>query len=230
MKSSLNKLFYMRLLLYKTTMKKIYKVTIMVYAIIFIIGYLGGFKYMNIVLNHYIEYSDYIMYALIFFLSIGIFYPFLREGFKTFDKEVLNEISTVFLIIAFLSVLIQVLLGEGEEKALSASVIIKIIIFSPVIEELFNRCAVITILKTILKADNVAYMLISAVIFAMFHINSLKQSGFMPEISNLLIYFILGMGCAYVYLRTNNIVSAIVLHMFWNVSIVGGIISGIAHR
>ena len=120
--------------------------------------------------------------------------------------------------------------GEGEEKALSASVIIKIIIFSPVIEELFNRCAVITILKTILKADNVVYMLISAVIFAMFHINSLKQSGFMPEISNLLIYFILGMGCAYVYLRTNNIVSAIVLHMFWNVSIVGGIISDIAHR
>lgn len=44
MKSSLNKLFYMRLLLYKTTMKKIYKVTIMVYAIIFIIGYLGGFN------------------------------------------------------------------------------------------------------------------------------------------------------------------------------------------
>lgn len=78
--------------------------------------------------------------------------------------------------------------------------------------------------------DNVVYMLISAVVFAMFHINSLKQSGFMPEISNLLIYFILGMGCAYVYLRTNNIVSAIVLHMFWNVSIVGGIISGIAHR
>ena len=95
---------------------------------------------------------------------------------------------------------------------------------------MMNRCAVITILKTILKADNVVYMLISAVIFAMFHINSLKQSGFMPEISNLLIYFILGMGCAYVYLRTNNIVSAIVLHMFWNVSIVGGIISGIAHR
>jgi membrane protease YdiL (CAAX protease family) len=218
----------MRLLLYKTTMKKIYKVTIMVYAIIFIIGYLGGFKYMNIVLNHYIEYSDYVMYALIFFLSIGIFYPFLREGFKTFDKEILNEISTVFLIIAFLSVLIQVLLGE--EKALSAGIIIKIIIFSPVLEELFNRCAVITILKTILKADNVVCMLISAVIFAMFHINSLKQSGFMPEISNLLIYFILGMGCAYVYLRTNNIVSAIVLHMFWNVSIVGGIISGIAHR
>lgn len=215
----------MRLLLYKTTMKKIYKVTIMVYAIIFIIGYLGGFKYMNIVLNHYIEYSDYIMYALIFFLSIGIFYPFLREGFKTFNKEILNEISTVFLIIAFLSVLIQFLLGEGEEKALSAS-----IIFSPVLEELFNRCAVITILKTILKADNVVYMLISAVIFAMFHINSLNQSGFMQEISNLLIYFILGMGCAYVYLRTNNIVSAIVLHMFWNVSIVGGIISGIAHR
>ena len=132
--------------------------------------------------------------------------------------------------IAFLSVLIQVLLGEGEEKALSASIIIKIIIFSPVLEELFNRCAVITILKTILKADNVVYMLISAVIFAMFHINSLKQSGFMQEISNLLIYFILGMGCAYVYLRTNNIVSAIVLHMFWNVSIVGGIISDIAHR
>ena len=184
----------------------------MVYAIIFIIGYLGGFKYMNIVLNHYIEYSDYIMYALIFFLSIGIFYPFLREGFKTFDKEILNEISTVFLIIAFLSVLIQVLLGEGEEKALSASVI------------------VITILKTILKADNVVYMLISAVIFAMFHINSLNQSGFMQEISSLLIYFILGMGCAYVYLRTNNIVSAIVLHMFWNVSIVAGIISDIAHR
>ena len=74
--------------------------------------------------------------------------------------------------------------------------------------------SVITILKTILKADNVAYMLISAVIFAMFHINSLKQSGVMPEISNLLIYFILGMGWAYVYLRTNNIVSAIVLHMF----------------
>lgn len=135
-----------------------------------------------------------------------------------------------FLIIAFLSVLIQVLLGEGEEKALSASIIIKIIIFSPVLEELFNRCAVITILKTILKADNVVYMLISAVIFAMFHINSLNQSGFMQEISNLLIYFILGMGCAYVYLRTNNILSAIVLHMFWNVSIVGGIISDIAHR
>lgn len=84
--------------------------------------------------------------------------------------------------------------------------------------------------KTILKADNVVYMLISAVIFAMFHINSLNQSGFMQEISNLLIYFILGMGCAYVYLRTNNILSAIVLHMFWNVSIVGGIISDIAHR
>ena len=128
-----------------------------------------------------------------------------------------------------MSVLIQVLLGEGEEKALSASVIIKIIIFSPVIEELFNRCAVITILKIILKADNVIYMLISAVIFAMFHINSLNQSGFMQEISSLLIYFILGMGCAYVYLRTNNIVSAIVLHMFWNVSIVAGIISDIAH-
>ena len=110
--------------MYKTTMKKIYKVTIMVYAIIFIIGYLGGFKYMNIVLNHYIEYSDYIMYALIFFLSIGIFYPFLREGFKTFNKEVLNEISTVFLIKAFLTVLFKLLLGEAEEKRYYASIII----------------------------------------------------------------------------------------------------------
>ena len=86
------------------------------------------------------------------------------------------------------------------------------------------------IVKIILKTDNAIYMIISAVIFAMFHINSLKQSGFMPEISNLLIYFILGMGCAYVYLRTNNILSAIVLHMFWNVSIVAGMISDIAHR
>ena len=88
---------------------------------------------MNIVLNHYIEYSDYIMYALIFFLSIGIFYPFLRDGFKTFNKEILNEISTVFLIIAFLSVLIQVLLGEGEEKALSASIVVKIFLKTPII-------------------------------------------------------------------------------------------------
>ena len=66
----------MRLLLYKTTMKKIYKVTIIAYAIIFVIGYLGGFKYMNIVLNHYIEYSDYIMYALIFFYQYVYFTHF----------------------------------------------------------------------------------------------------------------------------------------------------------
>ena len=65
----------------------------------------------------------------------------------------------------------------------------------------------------------------------MFHINSLNQSGFMQEISSLLIYFPYLEWDVHMYIYALIIsVSAIVLHMLWNVSIVAGIISDIAHR
>ena len=56
--------------------------------------------------------------------------PILRgKDLKPLIKEILNRIRYIIFNNSILSVLIQVLLGEGGREALSASVIIKSIIF-----------------------------------------------------------------------------------------------------
>ena len=100
--------------------------------------------------------------------------------------------------------------------------ILIVTILSPIIEELYCRSAVFFVLKNYIKVSDGICLLISSLIFALFHYKSLLEGNAYFTICYFLIYLFLGIGCSYLYFKTRNIISPIIMHIIWNVSTIGG--------
>lgn len=211
---------------------------IIIYVLIFSVGFFGGFSCLEKMLNSYLNLfriSEWIngkqvLYIIVFVYAVLVFYPFWSDGLKKLNKDDLNEITSVLLLVALLGVVVKASFGGTAinsnlgitDNDIGFSQVIKLVIFSPVIEELYCRCAIMFLLKKYLFFDNVKCIVISALIFSAFHYKGLIGSNLNFIGCYLLIYFILGIGCSYLYLKTDNIVSSIILHMIWNGCMVGG--------
>lgn len=151
---------------------KTLKYHIVVYTLIFTVGFFGGFSFLeksfsslldSIRISEWIN-AKQILYLMLFAYAVIIFFPILLKDIKALNKNVLNEISTVLFVVVILS----------------------------------------------------------AIIFSVFHYKNLIGKDLNIICYYILVYLILGVGCSYLYLYTNNIMSSIILHMIWNASMVAG--------
>lgn len=207
---------------------------ILLYFFLFSIGFFGGFSYLEELISPYLTMNCFdareVVYIIIFIYSLIVFFPIWNDGLRNLKKIDINEIINVLLVVAILGAIIIIIfdgsMKNGSTTKLDSSgVINKILIatlFSPIIEELYCRCAMFFVLKNYLKVSDGICLLVSSLIFALFHYKSLIDGNINYVICYLLIFFILGSGCSYLYFKTRNIISPIILHIIWNISTIGG--------
>lgn len=207
---------------------------ILIYFILFSVGFFGGFSYLKELISPYFTGFCFdagkTIYIIIFIYSLIVFFPIWNDGLKNLKKIDMNEIISVLLVTAILGAIVMVMFNGSMKngsmpKLDSGGVINKILmvtVFSPIIEELYSRAAVFFVLKNYIKVSDGICLLISSLIFALFHYKSLIEGNANFAICYFLIYFILGIGCSYLYFKTGNIISPITMHIIWNVSTIGG--------
>lgn len=218
---------------------KTLKYHIVVYTLIFTVGFFGGFSFLeksfsslldSIRISEWIN-AKQILYLMLFAYAVIIFFPILLKDIKALNKNVLNEISTVLFVVVILSALIKLLFGgisinsnlsETVNGYIAFDGIIKVILIFPIIEELYCRYSITYLIKKYIYDNNYLCILISAIIFSVFHYKNLIGKDLNIICYYILVYLILGVGCSYLYLYTNNIMSSIILHMIWNASMVAG--------
>ena len=208
-------------------MKNKTTLSVIIYVIVFSVGFFGGFSYLENVLDPYLYTfrinAKQIVYVFVFIYSIIALYPFLNDGLNNLKKVDLNEIISVLFIVALLGFIIMVSFDLDSSKSENTNSQIAIsIIFSPIIEELYCRCALIFLINKYLNIENIVCILISGSVFSLYHYKNFMGADLNYIICYLLIYFILGIGCSYLYLQSDNIFSPIILHIIWNVCAIGG--------
>ena len=206
----------------------------LIYVILITVGFFGGFRCLAELINPCLASFGFngkqVIYIIVFISSLAVFYPIWNDGMRNLRKADINEVSSELLVIAVFGVVMAAILNcsanqagiHAENDAFLPDTIFVSVIFSPIIEEFYCRGAVIYLFKNAFHAVDSVCILASALIFALFHYKSLSNGDVKYIICYFLIYFILGIGCAYLYLKTNNILSPVILHMIWNLSTVGG--------
>lgn len=219
--------------------KKTLKYHIVLYTLIFTVGFFGGFSFIEKCISSILDSNrvgewinaKQILYLMLLAYAVITFIPILLKDIKALNKNVLNEISTVLLVVAILSVLMKILFGgisinsnlsETANSYIGFDGIIKVILISPIIEELYCRYSITYLIKKYIYDNNYLCILVSAIIFSVFHYKNLIGKDLNIICYYILVYLILGVGCSYLYLFTNNIMSSIILHMIWNASMVAG--------
>lgn len=89
---------------------------------------------------------------------------------------------------------------------------ISVFMISPIIEELVFRLSFRDVLK-----NNLAFILISGIIFGSIHVISLLNNPY--ELLYLIPYCSLGIAFSYMYSKTNNIYTSIFYHILHNISV-----------
>lgn len=204
------------------------------YFILFSVGFFGGFRYLKELITPYLTgfffNAEEVIYIIIFIYFLIVFFPIWNDGLKNIKKIDMNEILTVQCVTGILGVIVMVmfkgLIKNGSTTIFDGSgVVNKILIvtvLAPIIEELYCRSAVFFILKNYIKVSDGICLLISSLIFALLHYKTLLEGNAYFVICYFLIYLFLGIGCSYLYLKTGNIISPIILHIIWNVYTIGG--------
>lgn len=220
--------------------KKIKLIIIEIYIVLFLIGYFGMFKYLANVIDKYLNNmfrdlefinGEVVINILIIIISISLLFPLIRDGIKNYKTIDFNEILTVFFLVAIAGSMIAYVIGFENNNDLKlmfarntqVNFWISAVIFSPIIEELFCRGCIVFVLEYQFKVSGITVKIISAVIFSLLHFIKQKSMTLDIIVGGFFIYLVLGLGCVYVYRKTNNIFSAIGLHMMWNLCVMIGV-------
>ena len=188
----------------------------------YFIGYFGLFSKLS-------EYVPRLLIYIILLLICGaIFQKYLISGINGYKKEHFNDalsiIVVMFIIFSLLSLLIKrsasTQLLPNSSKKDTALLIFTALFFSPITEELVNRCAIRTALEIITKND-MAINIFSAVLFTFLHLYKM-ETDLIGALFYSLIYFSLGYVCMYQYRKTENIITPISIHFLWNAFILIG--------
>lgn len=203
-------------------MKNNEKIIILLFVILFFIGYFGGF----LKLAAFIPKA--VIYIAIMIICAAVMHEHIINGIKSFKKEYLNDalsaVTIAFIVIGALSLAMKKIHGSipknsPPDKSLPL-MLFSSLIFAPVAEELVNRCALFMILERPIKSA-VAVNIICAAIFSFMHLFKM-QSGFSVLLFFGIIYFLLGLICGGLYHKTNNIIVAILIHFLWNLFMTAG--------
>ena len=105
-------------------------ISIDVYIILFLLGYFGGFRYLADIFNKYMPdiqryewlNGEVIVEIFLFIITICVYSRLLKKGIKEYKKIDINEISTIFLVISILGMMITYIFGVEEKSALDLNV------------------------------------------------------------------------------------------------------------
>lgn len=213
-------------------------ISIDVYIILFLLGYFGGFRYLADIFNKYMPdiqryewlNGEVIVEIFLFIITICVYSRLLKKGIKEYKKIDINEISTIFLVISILGMMITYIFGVEEKSALDLNVnnnfkihyLIAPLIYAPVIEELFCRNGIMRVFEEQFRMTKISAIILSSLVFSLLHVIKQNDAALNIITANFLIYLVSGFGCGYVYKNTDNIFSSIILHILWNFSIIAG--------
>lgn len=150
--------------------------------------------------------------ALIYF---GICFREEKNLFKT-DKIIKSIISfTLFIPLLFLiSFIIQYVLPEYKQQEIvlnfkstlieDKGILLHVLIFAPIVEEVIFRGYIYKILKS--KLPIIFSMIISSTLFALIHYNVLSY----------ILLFVLSIFLTYIYERNGSIICPIIIHSLFN--------------
>lgn len=96
------------------------------------------------------------------------------------------------------------------------------LIFTPIVEELVNRCAIGLLLEKFTSKNNYINI-ITTIIFVFMHIYKMNLN-IVSLLIYSVIYFLLGYACGYYYRKTNNIILSILIHFLWNLFMIIGVV------
>ncbi len=150
--------------------------------------------------------------ALIYF---GIYFREEKNLFRT-DKIIKSIISfTLFIPLLFLiSFIIQYVLPEYKQQEIvlnfkstlieDKGILLHVLIFAPIVEEVIFRGYIYRILKS--KLPIIFSMIISSTLFALIHYNVLSY----------ILLFVLSIFLTYIYERNGSIICPIIIHSLFN--------------
>ena len=152
---------------------------------------------------------------------------YIKHGIKNFKKEYINDaLSIVTLIIVTSSVLFLFLnkstnINSQSNETVSL-MLFSTLIFTPIVEELVNRCAIGLLLEKFTSKNNYINI-ITTIIFVFMHIYKMNLN-IVSLLIYSVIYFLLGYACGYYYRKTNNIILSILIHFLWNLFMIIGVV------
>ena len=198
-----------------------YDYLVLILLVLFFIGYFGLFS----LLVKYV--SKIVIYLIVLFIWIIVMKKYIKHGMKNFKKEYINDaLSIVTLIIVTSSVLFLFLnkstnINSQSNETVSL-MLFSTLIFTPIVEELVNRCAIGLLLEKFTSKNNYINI-ITTIIFVFMHIYKMNLN-IVSLLIYSVIYFLLGYACGYYYRKTNNIILSILIHFLWNLFMIIGVV------
>lgn len=184
--------------------------------------------YISQYLIKFIPFIDKFILSIIFeivllILSILLFFNIFKEEFKLFIKNILLYIKyimpklgigyIIYISVSLISVSITKQTTSVNQSALEQLstwyLIPAAVIWAPIVEEtIFRRC-----LRSFIKNDKL-FIILSALVFGLLH--TIHEATILNVFVVGLPYIALGGYLAYIYTKTNNLLSNIFSHMFIN--------------
>ena len=165
-----------------------YDYLVLILLVLFFIGYFGLFS----LLVKYV--SKIVIYLIVLFIWIIVMKKYIKHGIKNFKKEYINDaLSIVTLIIVTSSVLFLFLnkstnINSQSNETVSL-MLFSTLIFTPIVEELVNRCAIGLLLEKFTSKNNYINI-ITTIIFVFMHIYTQisKQNTEITHINTYRVY------------------------------------------
>ncbi len=166
---------------------------------------------------------EYLPYEIIMcIVSIGLWYVFLRKSVPIYFSKDINKtvLVTLPLLLIPVSIVAFVILIDGKEIDYNIlGIVFLTSIFVGISEEIYFRVIAFGSLIS-LKVSPKNSILLSALIFSLFHLTNLfsevTQTAMIIQLINT---FMMGVVLAYIYYKTKNIIYLILIHFMWDFSI-----------
>ena len=160
----------------------------------------------------------FVFNELLFLIALIYFGIYFREEKKLFetDKIIKSIISFTFFIplLFLISFIIQYVLPEYKQQEIvlnfkstlieDKGILLHVLIFAPIVEEVIFRGYIYRILKS--KLPIIFSMIISSTLFALIHYNVLSY----------ILLFVLSIFLTYIYERNGSIICPIIIHSLFN--------------
>lgn len=161
--------------------------------------------------------------VLMIILCISVFYKLLKKDIKLFSsnvssyfKFILPRIGIMYLVFIVVNLIAIFITNSGtsvNQKLLEALpklyLIPTAIIYAPIVEEVIFR----GVIRRFIKND-IIFIIVSGILFGVLHVVS--EASILNVVVMSIPYSLLGCFLAYMYVKTNNILTNITCHALWN--------------
>ncbi len=191
-------------------------------SLFLILIYYSMFVYSNVFNGAVLEVINISVFVLLFILSIYYNKSNINKGIKSLRNDIKKHYKRIIIysIVTLITYsIVSIILGYFLENVITEEtvadsnvirVVINLLIWAPLTEELIFRCS----LKKDVK-NNTIFMLISPLLFAGVHVlgNGLNLITVISSIP----YIVIGIYLSLLYIKIDNIIINILMHLLINV-------------